>query len=625
MSAYSITTRGLPQGVLATMGDLLFAASEPGAWYDPSDMSTLFQDSAGTVPVTAVEQPVGLILDKSKGLVQDNGTSVMNMLATSESLQSGWAYNGLAPVTATPAAITGTTATGYKGIGRVVSLVSGTAYQLAVDFKANGYTKVYLTDLASARIPHTSFDLVALTASRAEATITDIGDGWRRCVLPFTALSTVSSLISFAGYPDAGATLSDWGVQYTGDGVSGVLMRRPDLRLASNAAVEPLYQRTDAFMGLSVLYAGNHATQATTTKRPILSRRVNLLTKTEQFDGAWQVQGNGQETTDGFPGPSGKNNACRVVDTTGNVPYVAQSTGITYSVGVKYRATTYVAPYNGAVSATIYSDFTNSGGAFRTITVNLSTGTFSVSNSAELLDVSVTLVDGFWRISYEGIAQRTTGHAVYTSATASVVGTGLFVAEPSLTLATDAHLPYQRINTDTDYDADPAKFPAYLRWDGVDDALQTGNIDFTGTDKMTVWAGAVFSQSADQMLVNHNATGPMSFRTLTISETSIASAAAGLSNTCQVLSPYPDHTITAQYDLSSGTASARVDGTDAGSSVTPVGGGWFASAPLCVGAQENVTRFFNGRIYGLIVRGAQSNLSQIEATELYIKQKMRLP
>ena len=44
---------------------LLFAAGEQGAWYDPSDMSTLFQDSAGTTPVTAVEQPVGLVLDKS--------------------------------------------------------------------------------------------------------------------------------------------------------------------------------------------------------------------------------------------------------------------------------------------------------------------------------------------------------------------------------------------------------------------------------------------------------------------------------------------------------------------------------------------------------------------------------
>ena len=47
----------------------LFSGGAPGAWYDPSDYSTLFQDSAGTTPVTAVEQPVGLMLDKSQGLV----------------------------------------------------------------------------------------------------------------------------------------------------------------------------------------------------------------------------------------------------------------------------------------------------------------------------------------------------------------------------------------------------------------------------------------------------------------------------------------------------------------------------------------------------------------------------
>lgn len=43
----------------------LFAAGEQGAWYDPSDMSTLFQDAAGTTPVTAAGQPVGLMRDKS--------------------------------------------------------------------------------------------------------------------------------------------------------------------------------------------------------------------------------------------------------------------------------------------------------------------------------------------------------------------------------------------------------------------------------------------------------------------------------------------------------------------------------------------------------------------------------
>lgn len=34
-------------------------------WYDPGDLSTLFQDAAGTVPVTAAGQPVARMLDKS--------------------------------------------------------------------------------------------------------------------------------------------------------------------------------------------------------------------------------------------------------------------------------------------------------------------------------------------------------------------------------------------------------------------------------------------------------------------------------------------------------------------------------------------------------------------------------
>lgn len=43
----------------------LFQNGEKGAWFDPSDFSTMYQDSAGTTPVTAAGQPVGKILDKS--------------------------------------------------------------------------------------------------------------------------------------------------------------------------------------------------------------------------------------------------------------------------------------------------------------------------------------------------------------------------------------------------------------------------------------------------------------------------------------------------------------------------------------------------------------------------------
>lgn len=46
----------------------LFKDKGQGAWYDPSDLTTLFQDSSGTTPLTAVGQSVGLMLDKRLGL-----------------------------------------------------------------------------------------------------------------------------------------------------------------------------------------------------------------------------------------------------------------------------------------------------------------------------------------------------------------------------------------------------------------------------------------------------------------------------------------------------------------------------------------------------------------------------
>lgn len=59
----------------------LFAGGEQGVWFDPSDLSTMFQDSAGTTPVTGVGQPVGLIRDKSgRGNHASQATTTMRPL-----------------------------------------------------------------------------------------------------------------------------------------------------------------------------------------------------------------------------------------------------------------------------------------------------------------------------------------------------------------------------------------------------------------------------------------------------------------------------------------------------------------------------------------------------------------
>lgn len=59
-------TRGGGGGVPAyNPASALFGAGEQGVWYDFSDLSTMFQDTAGTNPVTAVGQRIARINDKS--------------------------------------------------------------------------------------------------------------------------------------------------------------------------------------------------------------------------------------------------------------------------------------------------------------------------------------------------------------------------------------------------------------------------------------------------------------------------------------------------------------------------------------------------------------------------------
>tara|TARA_R110001632_G_scaffold16834_1_gene54089 strand:- start:456 stop:1247 length:792 start_codon:yes stop_codon:yes gene_type:complete len=66
----------------------LFAGGERGAWYDPSDLSSMFQLSDGTV-AAAVNQPVGYIADKS-----GNGNHAIQATATKRPIlkESGGLY-----------------------------------------------------------------------------------------------------------------------------------------------------------------------------------------------------------------------------------------------------------------------------------------------------------------------------------------------------------------------------------------------------------------------------------------------------------------------------------------------------------------------------------------------------
>lgn len=70
----------------------LFENGEQGAlYYFTDDFAGLYKDAAGTIPVTAVEQPVGLMLDKSKGLVLGPELVTNNSF---DSGATGWVVSG---------------------------------------------------------------------------------------------------------------------------------------------------------------------------------------------------------------------------------------------------------------------------------------------------------------------------------------------------------------------------------------------------------------------------------------------------------------------------------------------------------------------------------------------------
>ena len=109
----------------------LFANNEQGFWYDPNDLRTMFQDSAGTIPVTAAGQPVGLLLDKSKPITN---TSILDSAFL---LADGWIKDNLGISVTNVGGSLRVSKGGLlaKAVHKPFSCESGKLYRLTVKYK----------------------------------------------------------------------------------------------------------------------------------------------------------------------------------------------------------------------------------------------------------------------------------------------------------------------------------------------------------------------------------------------------------------------------------------------------------------------------------------------------------
>ena len=546
----------------------LFSAGEQGVWYDPSDLSTLFQDSAGTTPVTAVGQPVGFLGDKSRGFVP--GAELVTN-GTFDADTNGWTQIG------------------------------------GGSFAWDASGGIACTDVGGADCnAQTTITTVAGRTYRARWTVRSATGGWLfriRNATDYSFQSVIAATGTYTAYFVASVTGTN------------------TVNLISNDT-----NQTVVFDNISVReLAGNHATQPTAASRPVLGRvpvggRRNLLTFTEQFDdAAWDKtsQGSGAVPTitqNAGTAPDGTTTAERVqFSRTGttvtdrsrleqiNIPAVA-STNYTFSIWLK--------SFGGAnQTVTLLPNFGD--GIPTAVTVTSEWQRFTLTANT-LAGVTATVVVGL-------------GYVANAVTAADILIWGAQLETGSTATA------YQRVVTALDVTQAGVPDCYYLSFDGTDDGMLTGTIT-PGIDKVQVFAGVrklsdaatglVAETSTDAAANNGafglfapSASGGNSYR-CTSRGTAPASAGTG------VFAAAPDTSvITGIGDIASDTATLRRNGAVVETVATDQGTGNYLAYPLYIG-RRTASVPFNGQIFSLIVRfGANLPAATITQSEAFVNSK----
>jgi hypothetical protein len=197
---------------------ILFSASEPGVWYDPSDITTLFQDTAGTTPVTETGQAVARINDKS-GRGNHATQATLDNRPTYQVDSNGLPYlsfdgvnDGLATSTITPGTDKTQIFAGvrkFTGTGTIVELSAAISSNAGIAFEANTTGEIASTGPVGARSfaawtnvqPSTS--VFSVCADRAGATAVAEWPAIRRNGVQVSATYTLNggSVGNFGAFP----------------------------------------------------------------------------------------------------------------------------------------------------------------------------------------------------------------------------------------------------------------------------------------------------------------------------------------------------------------------------------------------------------------------------------------
>ena len=268
------------------------------------------------------------------------------------------------------------TATGQHRMNTASSTtVSGSQYTASIYMKAGERTFCATEIILATGGVEGLFNLTEGTASftayggaaTPTGSITNVGNGWYRCAVTFTANGASSSVRPAKLYQDA-TTQS-----YTGDGTSGIYIF--GAQLSDSASVDP-YVYNPVAAPSAAAYYGPRFDYDPVTLAPkgllIEEQRTNLLLQSETFDSATWTKTNATVTANTVTSPDGTVDA-DTIDSTSTNAEVFQSVTKAASA-ITYTASLWVkGSYNNFLLTVDDGTISNRG----KVTVDLATGAIS--------------------------------------------------------------------------------------------------------------------------------------------------------------------------------------------------------------------------------------------------------
>jgi hypothetical protein len=388
----------------------------------------------------------------------------------------------------------------------------------------------------------------------------------------------------------------------------------------------------DAVIGQPVGYIedqsgnGNHAIQATLTKRPTLARHPeggirNLLSYTQEFDDDYWTKSNATVTANQIAAPDGTNTGYKVNENAATTPHYILQTGFSFTSGEEYTQSVYAKAGTNNIVQLLGTSAAFGSQAWANF--DLSDGTIGSKGTATAAAIQ-SVGEGWYRCSITITVTATSGgSAGLTALVPTKTSSRVFAYEgnPSnhiyawgaqVELGSTA-TQYQHVTDDLRYDiTEPfgANSLNYLSFDGV-------GLTSSSTP-ITAWFGysATNAESSAFKYLIDIQTG----RTILAASTSIAGNIGYSDGAFSGFTADANALKVLTYDLVEDNAKMRVDGTQEYSDTT--------YDQLAIGGQislfqNNVASgaFLAGNLYSCILRAAESTDKEIASTESYVAKK----